>query len=131
MGVPSDNMTFGQYLIDERRRRGMSRRAFGDLLGIPESRLRFYENHGRFDENGLPLETHEPSPATLEQIAVKLRVDICFLIKLVRPNAPTLDTIQGERARLIAQQLEQLPDNVLDAVDAIIAGYGVRQAGRE
>lgn len=103
------NLTFGDFLLSEVRRRDISVREFANLMGVSHTTvLKFFE-YGKKDVG-------YPSVDFLIRLARATETDLCTIIGLIAPDLVHHDP----ETQAIAEQLRQLPTIQRDMVSAYI-----------
>lgn len=118
--MPESVNRLAEYMENQRLTRGMSKREFGELLGISFQTVNniadgFYNaSEGRF-----------PKIDTLVSISQALGIPLDFLVSLVVPE--DLAPLASDDEREIAASLVGLPPEILKSIKMLIAGARVSE----
>lgn len=113
--------TLGEFILEEMRKRDMSAREFADLVGVANTVINKFLNHGISETYG-EQKVGQPSLGFLGKLSKATNTDICYLITLVVPDAVRV-TNPDIDALALSRRIEQLPDNAKEVIDAIIDKY--------
>jgi transcriptional regulator with XRE-family HTH domain len=107
--------TFKDFLAAEIKKRDMSTREFARYVGVAHGTIGRFINHP-------PEVTGKPSVEFIEKLARATNTDPCLLLALVIPNTAR-HTAASPDALILSQRIEQLPEHLREAIDAILARY--------
>ncbi len=113
MAVPR---TLGEFIQREIDRRHLSNRQFADLLGVSHTIINKFLDHGSKDVG-------EPSLDFLVKLGKGTGTNPLVLLALADPRiADSLrELAQADNSALLrSQRIEQLPENMREAIDTII-----------
>jgi transcriptional regulator with XRE-family HTH domain len=105
--------TLRDYIVTEMKKRNMSARQFAQLVGVSNTTI-----------NRL-IDKDEPDEPTLDFLVKLARATHIPLVPLVELSYPDLVDPNQElnpQARILAQQIEQLPPQAQDAITMMIRG---------
>jgi len=110
--APNEIETFAEYLEQEMAYRHMSMREFAGFAGVDHATI----------SRLVSGETERPSLEVVKNVSDATGITIDTLVDLIFRDRPRRS---GESlwARLTAQRIEQLPDNVRDLVETIVRGH--------
>lgn len=110
MSLNSDgHKNIGEFLQNEIRQRGMNNHQFAEFVGVePQVMDKLLEDD--FKSTGYP------SIKVMVKLSKVLDVDIGRIIALIEPDATNI----RERARLLAQWIEQLPPEQQQIIDQFL-----------
>lgn len=112
-----NELTLGQFIQDEMKRREMSMREFAKLVGVSHKIIGKFRNHGiNPTYNKRPV--GEPSLDFLAKLAKATATDLCTLVALIHNDA----TVADPRAGLMAARIAKLPPDKLQIFDAFLKG---------
>lgn len=110
--------TLGDFILLEIERRGMSAREFAELIDVSHTTINRFLNYGITNEyNGKPV--GEPRLDFLVKLARATGVDIRTIVSLVVPKEILDDDVE---ARILAEQIKQLPLEARQVLDRYILG---------
>lgn len=105
-----NDYTLQQFINDEMRRRGLSEREFALFLGLSRNSVQRMRR-GRV-----------PKLGTLKVLAERCAVDLQTLVALSNPAYNVAGGRISPRTLLLAQRLEQLPQDVQDFLYGLLLG---------
>lgn len=109
--------TLGEFLQMEIKNRHLTIRKFAELVGVNHHSINMYLEHGLKEDTG------NPSPDFLLKLSKATGVNVVTLLALTFPEIgealKQLTNVSSTTA-LRLQAIEQLPENLREAVDTII-----------
>jgi transcriptional regulator with XRE-family HTH domain len=108
--------TLEEFVLAQMAQRDMSARQFAEFVGVSHSTV----NRMLDSRNEIP-----PSMEVLIKISNATRVNLTTLIQLSYPDI-ALDEGLSPSAQLLAQQFEELPDNIKDVIMTLINSHSLR-----
>lgn len=116
--------TLGGFIHAEMVRRDMSAREFAEFVGVTNSVINKFLNHGLSKTYaGKPV--GDPSVDFLVKLARATHTDICTLMALIAPDV----TARKAEAEIIADRILNLPTEQREIVDTFLRGLAIK--GRE
>lgn len=101
---------FRNFLEDEMKKRSLSARQFADFVGV---------GHTTINRLIDPRNVVPPSMEVLLKVSNATKRSLLSLVELAYPNEVS-DTNLSPSAQILAQDIEELPDNLKEAVLALV-----------
>jgi transcriptional regulator with XRE-family HTH domain len=112
-----NDLTLGQFIQDEMKRREMSMREFAKLVGVSHKIIGKFRNHGINPiYNKRPV--GEPSLEFLAKLSKATSIDLCALVALIYPD----HTVADPRAAITNARISQLPPEKIEILDTFLKG---------
>lgn len=100
------------FILEEMRARDMSARQFAEFVGVSHTTINKFTDERSSDQT--------PSLGFLVRLAEATNTDLIALIELVFPGASEMQL--SPAAKVLAQRIESLPDEIRIVVESIIRG---------
>jgi transcriptional regulator with XRE-family HTH domain len=115
----SQTKTLGDFILAEMQKRQMSARAFARFVGVDSKTINKFLDYGTKDVG-------YPSVEFLLKLSQTTKADVCYLMALVDPSVASNSQVTPD-ALALSRQIEELPANIRDAIDAIILGTALNK----
>jgi transcriptional regulator with XRE-family HTH domain len=119
--------TLGEFINEEMLRRDMGAREFARYVGVSNTIINKFLNHGTSDTYaGKPV--GDPSVEFLVKLSKATGTDLATIVALVRPESKADIDVE---ARLLAQRIAQLPAAQREIIEAALLGMTIKSAKHE
>lgn len=117
----SKTKTFGDFLLTEINRRGMSALQFAQFVGVSHTTINKFLDYGKKDVG-------YPSMDFVLKLSKATGVDIGAIVALIDPDVPRADPTDPE-TRVWLDQLKELSEEQRKMVGAMISGLRITNNG--